>query len=105
MSSKLVFVLLAALVLSAALCKAAVLPMVASELRCQCIKTHSTPFHPKYIKELRVIESGPHCPNSEIIVKIVTKEGEEGKEVCLDPTAKWVQKVVQVFLKRAEKET
>ncbi|XP_004383371.2 interleukin-8 [Trichechus manatus latirostris] len=103
MTSKLAFALLAAFMLSAALCKAAVLPRVVSELRCQCIKTHSTPFHPKFIKELRVIESGPHCTNSEIIVKIVTKDGEEGKEVCLDPKAKWVQIIVEKFLKRAEK--
>lgn len=91
-------VLLAAFLLSAALCEAAVVSRIATELRCQCIKTHSDYFHPKYIKELRVIESGPHCANSEIIVKLTS-----GKEVCLDPKAKWVQKVVQIFLKRAEK--
>ncbi|KAJ1061392.1 hypothetical protein K5549_018629, partial [Capra hircus] len=79
--------------------KAAVLSRMSTELRCQCIKTHSTPFHPKFIKELRVIESGPHCENSEIIVKLTN-----GKEVCLDPKEKWVQKVVQAFLKRAEKQ-
>ncbi|TKC44632.1 hypothetical protein EI555_014074 [Monodon monoceros] len=74
---------------------AAVLSRMSSELRCQCINTHSTPFHPKFIRELRVIESGPHCENSEIIVKLVN-----GKEVCLNPKEKWVQKVVQIFLKR-----
>ncbi|KAM6220663.1 interleukin-8 [Rhynchocyon petersi] len=100
MTSRLTFALLAALLLSAALCEAAVLARVTSELRCQCIKTHSIPFHPKYIKELRVIESGPHCPKSEIIVKLVSQDGEVGKEVCLDPKAKWVQKIVEIFLKR-----
>lgn len=99
MTSKLAVALLAAFVLSAALCEAAVLSRVSSELRCQCIKTHSTPFHPKYIKELRVIDSGPHCENSEIIVKLFN-----GNEVCLDPKEKWVQKVVQIFLKKAEKQ-
>ncbi|KAM9086352.1 interleukin-8 isoform 1-T1 [Megaptera novaeangliae] len=98
MTSKLAIALLAAFLLSAAVCKAAVLARMSSELRCQCINTHSTPFHPKFIKELRVIESGPHCENSEIIVKLGN-----GKEVCLNPTEKWVQKVVQIFLKRAEK--
>ncbi|XP_006871652.1 PREDICTED: interleukin-8 [Chrysochloris asiatica] len=104
MSSKLAFALLAAFMLSAALCEAAVLPRVATELRCQCIKTYSQFIHPKFIKEVRVIESGPHCAKSEIIAKIVTKEREEVKSVCLDPTKKWVQLVVQQFLKRAEKE-
>ncbi|XP_021557939.1 interleukin-8 [Neomonachus schauinslandi] len=99
MTSKLAIALLAVFLLSAALCEAAVLSRVSSELRCQCINTHSSLFHPKYIKELRVIDRGPHCENSEIIVKLVN-----GKEVCLDPKEKWVQKVVQVFLKRAEKQ-
>ncbi|XP_024435323.1 interleukin-8 [Desmodus rotundus] len=99
MTSKLAAALLAAFVLSATLCEAAVLSRISTELRCQCIKTHSTPFNPKYIKELRVIESGPHCSNSEIIVKLLN-----GKEVCLDPKEKWVQRIVQAFLKRAEKE-
>ncbi|XP_029800861.1 interleukin-8 [Suricata suricatta] len=99
MTFKLAIALLAAFMLSAALCEAAVLSRIGSELRCQCIKTHSTPFHPKFIKELTVIDSGPHCENSEIIVKLTN-----GKEVCLDPKEKWVQKVVEIFLKRAEKQ-
>ncbi|KAF6129584.1 C-X-C motif chemokine ligand 8 [Phyllostomus discolor] len=99
MTSKLAVALLAAFMLSAALCEAAVLSRMGAELRCQCIKTHSARFSPKYIKELRVIESGPHCPNSEIIVKLL-----KGTEVCLDPKEKWVQTIVQVFLKRAEKQ-
>ncbi|KAI5775565.1 CXCL8 [Gulo gulo luscus] len=99
MTSKLAVALLAVFLLSAVLCEAAVLSRVSSELRCQCIKTHSTPFHPKYIKELRVIDSGPHCENSEIIVKLVN-----GKEVCLDPKENWVQRIVQIFLKKAEKQ-
>nr|AAA74722.1 neutrophil-activating factor [synthetic construct]AAB01177.1 interleukin-8 [synthetic construct] len=71
--------------------------MSAKELRCQCIKTYSKPFHPKFIKELRVIESGPHCANTEIIVKL-----SDGRELCLDPKENWVQRVVEKFLKRAE---
>nr|ALG04566.1 interleukin 8 [Sylvilagus floridanus] len=99
MNSKLAVALLATFLLSLTLCEAAVLTRLGTELRCQCIKTHSTPFHPKFIKELRVIESGPHCANSEIIVKLV-----DGRELCLDPKEKWVQKVVQIFLNRAEQQ-
>lgn len=98
MTPKLAVAVLAAFLPSASLCRAAVVSRIATELRCQCIKTHSTPFHPKFIKELRVIESGPHCEKSEIIVKL-----NNGNEVCLDPTEKWVQKIVQIFLKRAER--
>ncbi|XP_076999294.1 interleukin-8 [Tamandua tetradactyla] len=99
MTSKLAIALLATLMLSAAMCEGAVLLKSGAELRCLCIKIHSTPFDPRIIKELRVIESGPHCPNSEIIVKLNTDD-----ELCLDPKEKWVQKVVQIFLKRAEME-
>ncbi|XP_007523614.2 interleukin-8 [Erinaceus europaeus] len=97
MTSKLAVGLLAVFMFSALLCEGQVQPRSSTELRCQCIKTHSVPFHPKLIKELRVIESGPHCENSEIIVKLTND-----KLLCLDPTAKWVQKVVQIFLKRTE---
>lgn len=97
MTSKLLGALLAIFLVSVALNEAAVLPQAVSELRCQCIKTHSTPFHPKLIKELRMIDSGPHCKNTEIMVTL-----HDNRELCLDPHAKWVQKVLQVFLKRAE---
>ncbi|CAN0479112.1 unnamed protein product [Rangifer tarandus platyrhynchus] len=93
MTSKLAVALLAAFLLSAALCEAAVLSRMSTELRCQCIKTHSTPFHPKFIKELRVIESGPHCENSEIIATL-----KNGREVCLDPEAPLIKKIVQKIL-------
>ncbi|XP_014316085.2 interleukin-8 [Myotis lucifugus] len=97
MTSKLAIALLAAFVLSAALCEASVLPIIETELRCQCIGMHSIPFHPKLIRELRVIESGPHCENSEIIVKLKNET-----LLCLDPEEHWVQKVVQIFLEEAE---
>ncbi|KAF5926764.1 hypothetical protein HPG69_001394 [Diceros bicornis minor] len=95
MTSKLAVAFLAVFLLSGALCEAAVLSRTAAELRCQCISTHSKPFNPRLIREMRVIESGPHCEKSEIIVKLVN-----GQEVCLDPTLPWVQIIVQIFLKR-----
>ncbi|XP_054579445.1 interleukin-8 [Eptesicus fuscus] len=95
MTSKLAVALLAAIVLSAALHEASVLPRIETELRCLCIGTHSIPFHPKFIRELRVIESGPHCANSEVIVKL-----DNETSLCLNPKEKWVQNVVQLFLER-----
>ncbi|CAK6433082.1 unnamed protein product [Pipistrellus nathusii] len=100
MTSKLAVALLATILLSASLHAASILPSRESELRCLCVGTHSVPFHPKYVKELRVIESGPQCDHTEIIVTL-----ENGLLLCLNPQATWVQKVVQVFLERAgEKE-
>uniref|UniRef100_A0A2K6SIN2 C-X-C motif chemokine n=1 Tax=Saimiri boliviensis boliviensis TaxID=39432 RepID=A0A2K6SIN2_SAIBB len=95
MTSKLVLALLAAFLLSAALCEGELMPRSGKELRCQCIKTYSTRFSPKFIKELRAIDSGPHCANTEIIVRLV-----DGRKICLDPKEEWVQKLVQIFLKR-----
>ncbi|XP_049645883.1 interleukin-8 [Suncus etruscus] len=95
MTSKLAVGLLAVYLLSAVLCEAAVVTKYSTELRCKCIETHSKFFSPKLIKELKVIESGPHCPNPEIIVKL-----DSDVEVCLDPNQKWVQKVVKIFLER-----
>uniref|UniRef100_A0A286X9D1 C-X-C motif chemokine n=1 Tax=Cavia porcellus TaxID=10141 RepID=A0A286X9D1_CAVPO len=97
MPSQLRVAILAAFLLSAVLCEGMVVTKLVSELRCQCIKIHTTPFHPKFIKELKVIESGPRCANSEIIVKL-----SDNRQLCLDPKKKWVQDVVSMFLKRTE---
>ncbi|XP_072480427.1 interleukin-8-like [Notamacropus eugenii] len=98
MTPKLLGALLTLFLISVALNEAAVVPKAVSELRCLCIKTHSKPFHPKIIKELRMIDSGPHCSNTEIIVTL-----QDNRQLCLDPKEKWVQKILQVFLKKAEK--
>ncbi|XP_069868327.1 interleukin-8 [Dipodomys merriami] len=97
MTHKHAIALLAAVLLSAAMCEAAAVGRTASEFRCQCIKTHSTHFHPKYIQELKVIQGGPHCSSTEIIVKLVDE-----RELCLYPKEKWVQRVVESFVRRAE---
>ncbi|CAK6433083.1 unnamed protein product [Pipistrellus nathusii] len=98
MTSKLAVALLATILLSASLHEATILPRVESELRCLCVGMHYVPFHPNYIRELRVIESGPHCDHSEIIVKLYNETS-----LCLNPEEQWVQDTVQVFLERAEK--
>lgn len=100
MTSKLTAGLVAAFLLSAILFEDAVVLRASAELRCQCNGTLSGPFHPKNIKELRVIESGPHCPHSEIIV-ILTSD----KEACLNPKEKWVQRLVHILVKNAERKT
>ncbi|XP_004629298.1 interleukin-8 [Octodon degus] len=97
MPSKLAVAFLAAFLLSTALCEVMVVTKLTTELRCQCIKTHPTPFSPKFIRELKVIESGPLCDRTEIIVTLSDK-----RQLCLDPKKKWVQQIVNIFLKRAE---
>ncbi|XP_048220812.1 interleukin-8 [Perognathus longimembris pacificus] len=96
MTSKLAMAVLAAVLLAAAGREAATLGSKALEHGCQCIKTHSTQVHPKYIQELRVIGAGPHCSSTEIIVKLVDE-----RELCLYPKEKWVQRVVDAFVRRS----
>ncbi|XP_021144699.2 interleukin-8 [Columba livia] len=63
------------------------------ELRCQCISTHSKFIHPKFIHNVNLIPSGPHCKNLEVIATLT-----DGREVCLEPTAPWVKLIIKAIL-------
>ncbi|XP_069486407.1 platelet factor 4-like [Ambystoma mexicanum] len=65
------------------------------KLRCQCIKTESQPIHPKQMKTLEYLPSGPHCDHSEVIVTLTT-----GQKVCVDPNAKWMESILAKILGR-----
>ncbi|NXI59104.1 IL8 protein, partial [Chloroceryle aenea] len=92
MSSKLVAVL-ALLLISAALSQGMTLARMGPELRCQCIATHSKFIPPKAIQDVKLTQSGPHCKNVEVIATL-----KDGREVCLEPTAPWVQLIVKAIL-------
>ncbi|KAM5338854.1 C-X-C motif chemokine 6 isoform 1-T1 [Glossophaga mutica] len=62
------------------------------ELRCQCLSITPT-IHPKMITHLEMIVAGPQCPNVELIATL-----KNGKEVCLDPEAPLVKKIIQKIL-------
>ncbi|XP_053556739.1 interleukin-8 [Bombina bombina] len=64
-----------------------------SEPRCLCINTESTFIHPKHFQNVELIPKGPNCPNVEVIVTLKT-----GKEVCIDPSAPWVEKIIKRIL-------
>uniref|UniRef100_V9LKR3 Interleukin-8 n=1 Tax=Callorhinchus milii TaxID=7868 RepID=V9LKR3_CALMI len=36
-------------------------------LRCRCIKTEPNFIHPKFIDNIIIIPSGPHCPKAAIM--------------------------------------
>ncbi|NWU15046.1 IL8 protein, partial [Cephalopterus ornatus] len=65
----------------------------AIELRCQCIGTHSRFIHPKFIQNVNLSPSGPHCKNVEVIATL-----KDGREVCLEPTASWVKLIIKAIL-------
>ncbi|KAM9677508.1 alveolar macrophage chemotactic factor-like [Trichechus inunguis] len=71
---------------------------VVRELRCVCLDF--TPgIHPKMISNLQVIAAGPQCPKVEVIAYLKKSQ----KEVCLDPTAPLIKKIVQRILDSGKK--
>ncbi|KAF4795598.1 hypothetical protein TURU_091655 [Turdus rufiventris] len=72
------------------------LARMGTELRCQCIATHSRFIPPKSIQDVKLTQSGPHCKNVEVIATL-----KDGREVCLEPTATWVQLIVKAILARS----
>ncbi|CAO2639386.1 Growth-regulated alpha protein [Lemmus lemmus] len=67
---------------------------VANELRCQCLQTVAG-VHLKNIQSLKVTPPGPHCTQTEVIATL-----KDGKEVCLDPEAPLVRKIIQKILNK-----
>ncbi|XP_008572037.1 PREDICTED: alveolar macrophage chemotactic factor-like [Galeopterus variegatus] len=71
---------------------AAPVAVVVRELRCVCLTT--TPgVHPKMISNMQVIAAGPQCPKVEVVASL-----KNGKEVCLDPEAPVIKKIIQKIL-------
>ncbi|KFO90396.1 Interleukin-8, partial [Buceros rhinoceros silvestris] len=48
---------------------------------------------PKAIQDVKLTQSGPHCKNVEVIATL-----KDGREVCLEPTAPWVQRIINAIL-------
>uniref|UniRef100_H0XTW2 C-X-C motif chemokine n=1 Tax=Otolemur garnettii TaxID=30611 RepID=H0XTW2_OTOGA len=63
------------------------------ELRCMCMKLVSG-VHPRNIQKLEMIKPGAHCNKVEVIA-ILT----DGRELCLDPDAPRIKKIVEKMLK------
>ncbi|XP_009871642.1 PREDICTED: interleukin-8 [Apaloderma vittatum] len=96
MNGKLVAVL-ALFLISAALSQGRTLARMGTELRCQCVATHSKFIPPRSIQDVKLTQSGPHCKNVEVIATL-----KDGREVCLEPTAPWVQLIVKAILAKAQ---
>ncbi|XP_051821503.1 permeability factor 2-like [Antechinus flavipes] len=67
-------------------------PIATRELRCKCVKT-TQKIHPKIIASVEVITAGPHCATNEVIATL-----KKGTELCLNPEAPWVKKIIQRYL-------
>uniref|UniRef100_A0A2K6UPC5 C-X-C motif chemokine n=1 Tax=Saimiri boliviensis boliviensis TaxID=39432 RepID=A0A2K6UPC5_SAIBB len=65
-----------------------------AELRCICLHTTER-VPPKMISNLQVFTPGPQCSKVEVIASM-----KNGEEVCLDPEAPFLKKVIQKILDR-----
>ncbi|KAM4584347.1 interleukin-8 [Odontesthes bonariensis] len=63
------------------------------ELHCRCIQTESRPIG-RHIEKVELIPANSHCEETEIIATLKKSR----QQVCLDPEAPWVQKVIQRIL-------
>ncbi|XP_062244968.1 interleukin-8-like [Platichthys flesus] len=63
------------------------------EKHCQCIKTESKPIG-RLIEKVEIIASNSHCGETEIIATLKTTR----EEVCLNPEAPWVKKVIKKIM-------
>ncbi|KAJ4944391.1 hypothetical protein JOQ06_012935 [Pogonophryne albipinna] len=59
------------------------------ELHCRCIETESKRIG-RHIERVELIPANSHCEDTEIIATLK----KTGQEVCLDPNAPWVKKVI-----------
>ncbi|XP_034364945.1 C-X-C motif chemokine 5-like [Arvicanthis niloticus] len=71
----------------------------ATELRCVCL-TVTPRINPKMIANLEVIPAGPQCPTVEVIAKLKNQQ-----DVCLDPEAPLIKKIIQKILDSEKKKT
>ncbi|KAA8594864.1 permeability factor 2 [Etheostoma spectabile] len=63
------------------------------ELHCRCIQTESKPII-RHIEKVELIPANSHCDETEIIATLK----KTGQQVCLDPEAPWVKKVIKRIL-------
>ncbi|XP_075401041.1 permeability factor 2-like [Tenrec ecaudatus] len=80
------------LLLLVAACRRAAGAPVVSELRCQCVKTMQG-IHIKNMNSVKVTPPGPHCAQTEVIATL-----KNGQDVCLNPAAPMVKKMIQKML-------
>ncbi|XP_006787343.1 permeability factor 2 [Neolamprologus brichardi] len=63
------------------------------ELHCRCIQTESKPIG-RHIEKVELILPNSHCEETEIIATLK----KTGEEVCLNPEAPWVKKVINKIM-------
>ncbi|XP_069385804.1 interleukin-8-like isoform X1 [Paralichthys olivaceus] len=93
MSSRVIVV--AVMVLLASLASLAISEEVSPRMPCRCIETESRPIG-RYIKSVEIISPNSHCDKTEIIATLK----DTGVELCLDPEALWVKRVINKLVSK-----
>ncbi|XP_012515310.1 PREDICTED: alveolar macrophage chemotactic factor-like [Propithecus coquereli] len=71
---------------------------VVRELRCICLTTTPRGVHPRNIVNLQVMAAGPQCSKVEVVASL-----KDGNEVCLDPEAPLIKKIIKKYLNSGNK--
>ncbi|XP_028640820.1 C-X-C motif chemokine 13 [Grammomys surdaster] len=63
-----------------------------TNLKCRCSRVTSIAVNLNLIDRIQVTPPGNGCPKTEVVIWTKTK-----KAVCINPHAKWLQKVLKFF--------
>uniref|UniRef100_UPI00358E0DF0 interleukin-8-like n=1 Tax=Myxine glutinosa TaxID=7769 RepID=UPI00358E0DF0 len=69
---------------------------IGSSGRCLCLEVTSNFYHPSRFHQLEIIPQNLNCPHTEILL---TLKSDLTKQICLNPRARWVKKVMDRLLK------
>ncbi|XP_060921540.1 interleukin-8-like [Labrus mixtus] len=89
MSNKVIFTSIVVLLALLTVSEGMSLRSLGMELHCRCIQTESKPIG-RHIEKVELIPANSHCEETEIIATLK----KTGQEVCLDPEAVWVKRVI-----------
>nr|ADK35756.1 interleukin-8 [Pagrus major]AHC69388.1 interleukin-8 [Pagrus major] len=98
MSSRVFVISIVGLLAFLAISEAMSLRSLGVELHCRCIQTESKPIG-RHIEKVELIPANSHCEETEIIATLKRT----GQEVCLDPEAPWVKKVIQKIMSNSRR--
>nr|XP_061791455.1 interleukin-8-like [Nerophis lumbriciformis] len=95
MTSKVILSALVVLLVSVATSEGMNVRSLGVDLHCRCIQTETRTIG-RHIEKVELIPANSHCEDTEIIATLKTT----GQEVCLDPKAPWVKKVIERILNK-----
>nr|XP_020452733.1 interleukin-8-like isoform X1 [Monopterus albus]XP_020452734.1 interleukin-8-like isoform X2 [Monopterus albus] len=93
MSNRVIITAIVVLLASLTISEGMSLRSLGVDLHCRCIQTESRPIG-RHIQKMELIPANSHCEDTEIIATLK----KTGEQVCLDPKAPWVKKVIEKIM-------